>query len=225
MRDLLSAVSYMHAQKVVHRDIKLENIKFSKKCVVDHIKILDFGSACHFDTNSNTLMYDMCGSPYYVAPEMVAGSGYNELVDVWSCGIIFHFLLTGAFPFDAKTDIEIMHLIQKSEVNFIGKRYKDIDYVSLQLLKMLLTKDPHTRVSAARARQHPYFKYDDLDQEIIREGLIDCRDFIKFGPIQLTFLRFFVDRLSTSKVIRMNRKLFFYLNTSCSGSITKDELY
>lgn len=113
MRDLISAVAYMHAQRVIHRDIKLENIKFGKKGVVDHIKILDFGSATHHDLGSDKLHYEMCGSPYYCAPEMLMGSGYNEKVDLWSCGVIFHFLLTSTFPFDGKTDMDILHSVQK----------------------------------------------------------------------------------------------------------------
>ena len=107
MRDLLSAVAYMHSKKIAHRDLKLENLRFGKPGVIDHLKIVDFGSACTF--NASEKMFDMCGSPYYIAPEMLAGMGYDEKVDVWSCGIIMHFLLTVSFPFDAKTDMEVLH--------------------------------------------------------------------------------------------------------------------
>ena len=93
MRDLLSAVSYIHYKKVIHKDIKMENIKFSKKGVVDHIKLIDFGSAIVFQPGE--LYYSMSGSPCYMAPEMLSGKGFNEKVDIWSCGVIFHFLLTG----------------------------------------------------------------------------------------------------------------------------------
>lgn len=116
MRDLLSAVASMHYNGVIHRDLKFENIKFLKKGVIDNLKIFDFGSACIHEPNSDTVHYEKAGSPYFAAPEMLAGKGYNEKADVWSCGIIFHFLLFGCFPFDSKSDIDIMHLIQKSDI-------------------------------------------------------------------------------------------------------------
>lgn len=98
---------------MVHRDLKFENIKFMKKGVHDNLKIYDFGSAAYHDPNSDKKLFDLAGSPYFSAPEMLAGKGYDEKVDVWSCGIIFHYLLIGAFPFDAKNDVELMHNVQK----------------------------------------------------------------------------------------------------------------
>ena len=111
MRDLLSAVSVMHYSSVIHRDLKLENIRFSQKNNYDTIKIYDFGSACIHNPGSDTKHYDMAGSPQYAAPEMLSGQGYNEKADIWSCGVIFYFLLTNSFPFDAKTPIELIHKI------------------------------------------------------------------------------------------------------------------
>ena len=137
----------------------------------------------------------MCGSPYYIAPEVLLGHGYNEKADVWSCGIIFHYLLTGEFPFDAKTDLEVVHEIQKHEVNLTGPRYKHIDRKALLLLKAMLNKDPNYRISAADARNDPYFQYDELEKEIIREILLNCKNFLKFGKIQKSFFRLFVDKL------------------------------
>lgn len=105
----------------------------------------------------------MSGSPYYASPEMLSNKGYNEKTDIWSIGIIFHYLLIGCFPFDGKTDLEIMHLIQKHDINFVGKKYKGVDYNALMLLKKLLTKDPNTRISASEARQDDFFNFDELD--------------------------------------------------------------
>lgn len=76
---------------------------------------------------SSKKFYEKAGSPYFAAPEMLSGKGYNEKVDIWSCGVIFYFLLTGRFPYDAPTDIEIMHKIQSSDVTFNDKALKNFD--------------------------------------------------------------------------------------------------
>ena len=89
----------------------MENVVFARKGVYDNLKIIDFGSACHHNFDSEQLHFEMSGSPYYASPEMLTNKGYNEKTDVWSIGIIFHYLLIGCFPFDGKTDLEIMHLI------------------------------------------------------------------------------------------------------------------
>ena len=111
MRELLSAVAYMHANGIIHRDIKFENIKFSRPNVFENIKLIDFGSAEAHPPNSTKRHYDICGSPYFCSPEMLKGIGYNEKTDVWSCGIIMYYLLVGSFPFDAKSDLEVCHEI------------------------------------------------------------------------------------------------------------------
>jgi len=112
MRDLLSAVAYIHAQGVIHRDIKFENIKFLRSGVYDKIKILDFGSAITYSLVTREKVHGMAGNPTYASPEMLGGQGYDCKTDVWSCGVIFHYLLTGAFPYDATTEYTITKEVQ-----------------------------------------------------------------------------------------------------------------
>lgn len=223
MRDLLSAVSYIHYKKIIHKDIKMENIVFAKKGVIDHLKLIDFGSAIPFEKGK--LYFNMSGSPYYMAPEMLSGDGFNEKADVWSCGIIFHFLLTGSFPFSGKTELDVLHMIQQKDIVFIGKRYSHVPFIALKLLKRMLTKHPASRISASEARQDPYFQYDELDTDIIQTGLLDIRRFLNYGIIQTSFFRLYVDKLCTENVLRMNRRLFFFLNSASNGEISKQELY
>lgn len=93
---LISALNYCHNQKIVHRDIKAENILLDDK---DNIKIADFGFANHFSTDSKLDTY--CGSPPYAAPELFQAKKYvGPEVDVWSLGVILFTLVTGSLPFD-----------------------------------------------------------------------------------------------------------------------------
>ena len=99
--DAASALAYMHSRHVMHRDIKPENMLITAD---GKLKIADFGWACHHPPSSSTaarspLRMTMCGTPEYIAPEMLAGSGHNHKVDVWALGVFIFELLTGRTPF------------------------------------------------------------------------------------------------------------------------------
>ena len=111
---LISGVSYMHSKGVGHRDIKPENILLSN---AGNLKIADFGLATLFEYQGQTkLSTTMCGSPPYIAPEVIScskstqsrnapkASGYSaNLVDIWSCGVVLFVLLVGNTPWDEPT--------------------------------------------------------------------------------------------------------------------------
>jgi calcium-dependent protein kinase len=105
MKQILSAVNYMHKKNIMHRDLKPENIVLEyrpmKETIKDPpIKIIDFGTATTFQPGK--YLKDQVGSPYYVAPDVLEGR-YNEKCDMWSCGIILYTLLCGSPPFRGKT--------------------------------------------------------------------------------------------------------------------------
>jgi calcium-dependent protein kinase len=94
MKQILSAVLYMHNNNIVHRDLKPENILYEKNKGVP--KIIDFGTA--IELSPKTSLSKLVGSIYYLAPEVIKGN-YNEKCDIWSCGIILYVLLCGHAPF------------------------------------------------------------------------------------------------------------------------------
>lgn len=93
----------MHSQLIVHRDLKLENILVSDR---GRVKIIDFGFGIRTPTDVNLKIF--CGTSAYMSPEIVRKSEYNGFkADIWSLGVVLYVLLTGKFPFKAKTEKEL----------------------------------------------------------------------------------------------------------------------
>lgn len=97
LRQILSAVYYMHKRGVCHRDLKPENMLYDNESGL--LKVTDFGTATHFKPGQK--FSALVGTPYYVAPEVVNGS-YDEKSDIWSVGVILYVILSGAPPFSGR---------------------------------------------------------------------------------------------------------------------------
>lgn len=99
MRNFLSALSYLHERNIVHRDLKPENLILASKNNDWDLRIADFGLASIMDSQDQKLSL-RCGSPGYVAPELLQDKGYNCQADVFSVGVIFYIMLTGRLLFN-----------------------------------------------------------------------------------------------------------------------------
>ena len=94
----MQGIAYCHSKNIVHRDIKLENVIINQDCC---IKIIDFGFSIAIPKDKRLSIY--CGTPSYMAPEMIKKSHYyGDAVDVWALGILLYTLLHGRFPFKGK---------------------------------------------------------------------------------------------------------------------------
>lgn len=94
MKNIFSALDYLQKNNVVHRDLKPENLILASKDNDYEVIIADFGLSTTFK-KGNTQLFTRCGSPGYVAPEILTEDGYNDAVDAFSAGVIMHVLLTG----------------------------------------------------------------------------------------------------------------------------------
>lgn len=96
VKQIVSTLKYLHSKKIVHRDLKLENVLLDQKSKFDQIKIVDFGTSTFVKVAK---MEDKVGSPYYIAPE-VLNKSYTSKCDLWSLGVITYLLLAGEPPFN-----------------------------------------------------------------------------------------------------------------------------
>ncbi|CAI0467667.1 unnamed protein product [Linum tenue] len=152
---LIDGVSYCHNHGVFHRDLKLENVLLDAK---GRIKISDFGlSALPKHFRDDGLLHTICGSPNYVAPEVLRNKGYDgATADVWSCGVILYVTLTGSLPFDDRNLAVLYHKIMKGEVEIP----KWMSPGAGNLISRILDPNPATRITMAGIKSDPWFKQD-----------------------------------------------------------------
>lgn len=157
---IVSGVEYCHRAKIIHRDLKLENILLDKQ---GNVKIADFGlsNSIKFGQKMDT----NCGTPSYTPPEQINGEQYiGSAADMWSLGVILFALICGFLPFEADG---IPSLFRKIK----NRHYKAPDYITKEakdLIDKMLQVDPEKRCSIADIRQHPWFlmEYTDLAMTI-----------------------------------------------------------
>ena len=147
-RQLIQGIKYIHSKGVVHRDIKLENILLDLNNIV---KICDFGVGKL--TQKGQKLNDQCGTPVYMAPEIIKGDGYEGFpVDVWSSGIALYIMLSGNIPFNRDKN----HDLQSAILKLPYKKINDISDSANDLLEHILEKDPNKRYTPDDILEHPW---------------------------------------------------------------------
>lgn len=164
------AIGHLHKQKILHRDLKLENIMINGD---GYVKVIDFGLAKIL--NDDNLAMSFCGTPEYLAPEMVKQEGHDKGVDWWSLGVLIYEMTIGVTPFFSKSRLTLINNIKKEEVIFPDKKKYKIDYSDdfVDIVLKLLNKDKKERLGSKgdieEILEHPYFASLDLEALVKKE--------------------------------------------------------
>ncbi|XP_038959180.1 serine/threonine-protein kinase DCLK1 isoform X4 [Rattus norvegicus] len=161
--NLASAIKYLHSLNIVHRDIKPENL-----LVYEHqdgsksLKLGDFGLATIVDGP----LYTVCGTPTYVAPEIIAETGYGLKVDIWAAGVITYILLCGFPPFRGSGDDQevLFDQILMGQVDFPSPYWDNVSDSAKELINMMLLVNVDQRFSAVQVLEHPWVNDDGLPE-------------------------------------------------------------
>ncbi|KYO43982.1 hypothetical protein Y1Q_0003339 [Alligator mississippiensis] len=150
---------------IVHRDLKPENLLYYSLDEDSKIMISDFGLSKI--EGSGSVMSTACGTPGYVAPEVLAQKPYSKAVDCWSIGVIAYILLCGYPPFYDENDAKLFEQILRAEYEFDSPYWDDISDSAKDFIKHLMEKDPGKRFTCEQALQHPWIAGDTaLDKNI-----------------------------------------------------------
>ncbi|XP_036427722.1 serine/threonine-protein kinase H1 [Colossoma macropomum] len=156
-----SGLRYIHALGIIHRDLKPENLLYYHPGQDSRLIITDFGLAC-WGSKSRTLgrgdwaLRTLCGTPEYLAPEMVGRRPYGSAVDMWALGVISYILLSGSMPFDQRSRPRLFKAILRGSYSFHGEPWSSVSNQAKDFIERLLSLNPEQRMTAEQALKHPW---------------------------------------------------------------------
>lgn len=159
-RNLLCGVAYIHSKGVMHRDLKPENILLASKVSNVDIKISDFGLAKMSRDFPRRLprSHSICGSDFYLAPEVIKQEEYGREIDVWAVGIITYVLLSGSLPFFHNVLHKLYRQIVERDMSFPEQAWRNVSKGALDFILRLLQVRAGDRLTAEQALTHPWLR-------------------------------------------------------------------
>lgn len=155
IRPIIDAINYCHSFNIIHRDIKPENLLYSNKNPSTRvIKVSDFGLARFI--SSETLATTTCGTPGYVAPEILEQKPYGTECDSWSIGVVLYILLAGFPPFYDEDNMVLFEKIKKGKYDFPTPPWDSLSNEAKDIIRHLLVVDPSKRWTCEQLLKHPW---------------------------------------------------------------------
>ena len=226
-KQIIEGLKYIHKKKIVHRDIKLDNILID---LTNTIKICDFGVSRKFEKGN--IIYERCGTPAYIAPEIYAKIGYDgPQCDIWSAGVTLYYILSGNLPFRGSN-------IQELEKLIINGDYEEIKNVSEEandIVAGMLRVDPKKRLTIDEILKHPWLNniklenrynlniFTEAEKNLLSKYDVDYLNSSKSDLIEnFTYRNLLLD--NNKKKISGNTKSIIYAPyNSCVNEDSKEE--
>jgi len=225
MQHIVKAMYYMHSNHVCHRDLKPENFLFLTKEAIEKntLKIIDFGLSCTFE--ANVVLTTKAGTPYYVAPQVLAGK-YDQLSDLWSCGVIMYVMLCGYPPFFGETDAEVLSKVRLGNFSFNQADWKNVSEDAKNLIRNLLKMNPKDRYTAEQTLNHDWIKNKapQATNACLQQNQLDnLRSFRSQNKLKKVALQVIANQLN-EKEIKALRDIFTALDDNSDGLLTPQEM-
>jgi len=225
MQQIVKAIFFMHESHICHRDLKPENFLFSSKEKIEKspLKIIDFGLSCQFKPGQ--VLTTKAGTPYYVAPQVLAGK-YDQLSDLWSVGVIMYVMLCGYPPFFGETDAEVLSKVRLGNFSFNAADWKNVSEDAKNLIRMLLKMNPKERYNAEQALHHEWIakKAPKAKDVNLKEDFVDnLRGFRSQNKLKKAALQVIAANLNDDQ-IKALRDIFMQLDGNGDGSLTCEEM-
>lgn len=222
---MVQAVNYCHSVGVVHRDLKLENFVFEDKPTIDSVlKLIDFGLSVKHSGSGIQKMTSVVGTAYYMAPEVLGrGQAYDAKCDVWALGVILFMMLTGAPPFNGKSEKEIMLKAEEGKVNWApwSGHGKEFDAAKDLIKHMLVPSEK--RYDCSQVLQHTWLAETMKNVGTIKRSVVGAlADFSKKHKLYRTGAQIIAVRLSPSEIHEL-RAQFQVIDSDSSGTISLEE--
>lgn len=158
-RPIVDAIKYCHELGIVHRDLKPENLLYVSEDANSIIKITDFGLAKVLQSNTQ-MMSTVCGTPSYLAPEILKGEKYNTQCDIWSLGVILYTLLCGYPPFSEDDNAKLMEAIKSGKVGFPSEDWSHISDDAKDLIMRCLKVTTSERLDCEGILKHKWMLHE-----------------------------------------------------------------